>query len=190
MQIKDLIKVYDNLIDVQSMCSILKFINRLNFFDAGVGGAKQDIRLDKNIRNVQTCGISNYSESKTEQHWANFLTYFFAQVVNQYKKDLRILDLNLAMRFNINALKYTEGGHYVFHIDDCFGMQRILSIIYMLNNDYEGGKLSFRNLDGTGQFDVDVAANRLIIWPSNFLFPHCVQPITKGKRFSIVGWVV
>ena len=141
------------------MGSILKFVNKLDFFDASVGGNGTEARLDKNIRNVQTCGISNYSESKTEQHWSNFLTYFFSQVVNQYKKDLKILE-------------------------------RILSIIYMLNNDYEGGKLSFRNLDGTGQFDVDVAPNRIIIWPSNFLFPHCVQPITKGKRFSIVGWVV
>jgi hypothetical protein len=85
MQIKDLIKVYDNLIDVQSMCSILKFVNKLDFFDAGVGGNGNELRLDKNIRNVQTCDISNYSESKTEQHWANFLTYFFSQAVTQYK---------------------------------------------------------------------------------------------------------
>jgi predicted 2-oxoglutarate/Fe(II)-dependent dioxygenase YbiX len=28
----------------------------------------------------------------------------------------------------------------------------------------------------------------VIIWPSNFLFPHCVEPIQEGVRYSIVAW--
>ena len=32
--------------------------------------------------------------------------------------------------------------------------------------------------------------NRLIIWPSSFMYPHCVTPIEKGIRYSIVAWAL
>ena len=32
--------------------------------------------------------------------------------------------------------------------------------------------------------------NRLIVWPSNFLFPHSVQPVSSGERYSIVSWAL
>jgi predicted 2-oxoglutarate/Fe(II)-dependent dioxygenase YbiX len=28
----------------------------------------------------------------------------------------------------------------------------------------------------------------LVIWPSNFLFPHKVNPLKFGKRFTVVAW--
>ena len=34
----------------------------------------------------------------------------------------------------------------------------------------------------------EIVPNRLIIWPSNFLFPHSVLPVTKGLRYSVVAW--
>jgi predicted 2-oxoglutarate/Fe(II)-dependent dioxygenase YbiX len=59
-----------------------------------------------------------------------------------------------------------------------------------LNNDYEGGKIVFANPDLSGQFEIDVVPNRLIVWPSNFLFPHRVNPVTKGVRYSVVAWAL
>ena len=58
----------------------------------------------------------------------------------------------------------------------------------MLNNDYEGGDLSFADQNNEEILKVEKQANRMIIWPSNFLFPHAVLPVTKGKRYSIVAW--
>jgi len=29
----------------------------------------------------------------------------------------------------------------------------------------------------------------MIIFPSNFLFPHEIKPIKKGTRYSFVSWV-
>ncbi len=29
----------------------------------------------------------------------------------------------------------------------------------------------------------------MIIFPSNFLYPHQVMPVTKGERYSIVSWL-
>ena len=65
-----------------------------------------------------------------------------------------------------------------------------MSMILLCNNDYEGGDLGFANPDYTDELIVPVRANRLIVWPSNFLFPHGVKPITKGTRYSVVGWAL
>jgi predicted 2-oxoglutarate/Fe(II)-dependent dioxygenase YbiX len=67
---------------------------------------------------------------------------------------------------------------------------RTMSCILLLNNDYEGGNLCFRNPDGSGEWEVEVKPNRMIIWPSNFLYPHTVKPVTKGKRYSVVAWAL
>ena len=73
-------------------------------------------------------------------------------------------------------------------MDHCKQYPRTLSGIFLLNNDYEGGELSFRNLDKTGEENIPVEPNRMIVWPSNFLFPHTVKPVKKGTRYSVVAW--
>ena len=30
---------------------------------------------------------------------------------------------------------------------------------------------------------------RLVMWPSNFMYPHSVSPVTKGTRYAIVSWL-
>jgi predicted 2-oxoglutarate/Fe(II)-dependent dioxygenase YbiX len=89
-------------------------------------------------------------------------------------------------------LKYGEGGHYVPHVDHGHDVPRTLSIIYFLNNDYEGGDLRFHNPDKNSEVykTVTSAPGRVIIWPSNFLYPHSVTPVTKGKRFVLVSWLL
>lgn len=72
--------------------------------------------------------------------------------------------------------------HSIFAQDEHKGVP-ILSVICLLNDDYEGGELVFfeDKILTPSQGDV-------IIFPSNFLFPHEVKPITKGIRYSVVSW--
>ena len=60
----------------------------------------------------------------------------------------------------------------------------ILSIVGLLNDDFEGGDfIMFENKK------IDFKEGDLIIFPSVFLYPHKVQPIKKGTRYSYVSWV-
>ena len=60
----------------------------------------------------------------------------------------------------------------------------ILSIIGILNDDYEGGDLIMFE-DKT----IKTKKGDILLFPSNFLYPHEIAPVTKGVRYSYVSWV-
>ena len=74
------------------------------------------------------------------------------------------------------------------HIHSLFDGERkgvpVLSIIGVLNDDYEGGELIMLE-----DKKIDTKAGDLLIFPSNFLYPHQITPVTKGVRYSYVSWV-
>ena len=90
------------------------------------------------------------------------------------------------IRFN----RYSSGQtmlNHCDHIHDMFDGERkgipTLSIIGILNDDYEGGEfIMFEDKK------IDTKKGDLIIFPSNFLYPHEITPVTKGVRYSYVSW--
>jgi len=74
------------------------------------------------------------------------------------------------------------------HIHTIFDGQRkgvpILTVLGALNNDYEGGDLLMWEDE-----KIELPAGAVMIFPSNFMYPHHVSPITKGTRYSYVSWV-
>lgn len=81
----------------------------------------------------------------------------------------------------------TEMRLHCDHIRDIFEGERkgvpMLSIVGALNDDYEGGE--FVMLDRV----IQIPAGSVLMFPSNFMFPHKVNPVTSGVRFSYVSWV-
>jgi hypothetical protein len=87
--------------------------------------------------------------------------------------------------------KYKKGtlmSEHCDHIQDMFEGERrgipVLSCIGALNDNYEGGEfIMFK--DKKYKFN----AGDIIIFPSNFLYPHRVEEVTKGTRYTYVSWV-
>ena len=73
------------------------------------------------------------------------------------------------------------------HIQSLFtGEKRgipILSVVGVLNDNYEGGE--FIMFD---DYEIKFKTGDLIIFPSVFLYPHKVKPVIKGIRYSFVSW--
>lgn len=74
------------------------------------------------------------------------------------------------------------------HIHSMFDGNRkgvpILTILGALNDDYEGGELIMWN-----DTQLELKAGQVMMFPSNFLYPHEVKLVTKGTRYSYVSWV-
>ena len=90
------------------------------------------------------------------------------------------------VRFN----KYAENKKMALHADHIHSMfdgERkgvpILSVLGVLNDNYEGGE--FYLVDEK----TDLSKGDIIIFPSNFMYPHKVEPVTKGTRYSYISWI-
>ena len=86
--------------------------------------------------------------------------------------------------------RYKEGTQmrkHVDHIHSIFDGQTkgipILSIVGVLNDDYEGGEFLFNN-----DYEVTLKAGDILLFPSLFLYEHTVKLVKKGTRYSFVSW--
>ena len=89
----------------------------------------------------------------------------------------------------IDLLKYGPGGKYIVHTDSMSNSYRHLSVIINLNNNYEGGDLIFTDQKKKEIKRLKLNRGSVVFFPSNFMYPHGIEPITKGTRYSIVAWL-
>ena len=98
----------------------------------------------------------------------------------------QIMNKFTAVRFN----RYQPGQimrQHIDHIHSIFDGENkgipVLSFILNFNDEYEGADLFFWDNDS-----YKLGKGDIIMWPSNFLYPHGVTEATKGKRYSGVCW--
>jgi hypothetical protein len=84
-------------------------------------------------------------------------------------------------------LKYKKGGFYKEHTDyhpGAAGSNRAISCSFVINDNFSGGEFSFFG----NTLTYSLKKGSAILFPSNFMFPHQILPVTKGTRYSIVTW--
>ena len=103
-----------------------------------------------------------------------------------YERTGQMMSKFCPVRFN----RYSTGQimrQHMDHIHSIFdGVQKgipVLSFILNFNDDYEGADLFFWD-DSV----IKLGKGDVCLFPSNFLFPHGVTEVTKGKRYSGVCW--
>ena len=189
LKVEDYIQSYQAIPNLKIITSLIKFLNKSfkenNFKAGGIRNGKNNDSVDKEVRDVDILGLNNLHNSLSNVHWYNFLSYL---IINQMRKYVqKFPHISDTCIFDMQALRYGVGGHYKFHVDDGTGLDRKYSSILLLNNDYEGGELCFKI--GEKIIKIETSPGKLIVWPSNFMFPHSVRPLTKGTRYSIVSWM-
>lgn len=91
-------------------------------------------------------------------------------------------------------LRYRSGGFYRSHADcDEWDdkalewkrvMDRHLSLLIYLDDNYAGGRLVLPNFN----FILQPRAGMLVAFPSDYRYQHCVTPIASGTRHAVVSW--
>jgi predicted 2-oxoglutarate/Fe(II)-dependent dioxygenase YbiX len=128
----------------------------------------------------------NYKSEISEK----YLDDIIKQSVNDYLSTVVPNQFGLQQIGDVRFNKYSIGTQmrpHHDHIHSLFDGERkgvpILTVLGLLNDDFEGG--DFLMFDGK---KLNLSAGDIIIFPSNFLYPHAVTTITKGTRYSFVAW--
>ena len=144
-------------------------------------------------------------ESEKNLEVRNTLWYNITpEMAQQFEKCIAECFRNLvAPRYNcqfksyepVQFLGYPVGGHYLGHNDgEQFNyetrqwvrlMERDISFVFYLNDQYGGGELEFGDLGLT----IKPKKGMMIAFPSYKEFAHKVHPVTWGHRYSLVSWV-
>ncbi len=86
-------------------------------------------------------------------------------------------------------LRYREGESFGLHTDAIFGrskgFRQVSGMIY-LNDDYTGGETVFPRQG----VKFKARAGDLLLFPSNFCYPHESLPVISGTKYAIVTWFV
>ena len=113
---------------------------------------------------------------------SNMFLLGFGPLELDYKKDYLF---ETTWHDSYQILKYGEGQKFVNHIDDHEFYHRRLSLVYYINDNYEGGEIVFPRFGITYK----PKANELLLFPSTYVYNHSVLPVISGTRYAVVSWL-
>lgn len=120
----------------------------------------------------------------------NPLSSFIDKCIVDYISNVSDIPFNVKDKTYIRFNRYEVGQNmkkHCDHIHTVFDGDRkgipTLTVLGLLNDDFEGG--DFLMFDGK---KIELSAGDIIIFPSNFLYPHEVTTVIKGTRYSFVSW--
>jgi len=145
----------------------------------------KDCVLNKDIREVKGYNL-NFKTPTNIFYW-NYIKEEIERLYTYYK--IKFPKISSYKINQIDLLKYSVGGKYEIHTDHYTTTARHLSIIMNLNDSYEGGDLIFTDQKEKEIKRLKLGKGSIVFFPSNFLYPHGIQPIMKGTRYSIVAWL-
>jgi len=183
--LKDYIRVYQ-VLDKEFCEEIREELNAVNWRQHCFYSPKSEHRFLLSGDNELDVSNDNIAKSNklTQKLWEVIRQYILTDFKNEYFNGWQGFT---HIRFN----RYKEGqtmAKHCDHIHSMFDGERkgipILSIVGLLNDDYAGGE--FIMFD---DMEIKLKQGNVLIFPSNFLYPHKVNPVTKGIRYSFVSWV-
>jgi PKHD-type hydroxylase len=165
---------------------------KINDFDEQKVTKKLKGKLDKKHRN---CDVKIISLNE-KTNWIyekiidkiNFINY------KNYNMILKFIEPLNFLKYSYNEFE-DDSGYYHIHVDDDglysshnYLIIRKLTFVVQLSEpqDYEGGKLFLYYNQEKHESPNEFGS--IIIFPSRIA--HEVTPITKGNRYSLVGWIV
>lgn len=176
-----------------SLCDLIDnqiFQKQFDDFEEGRVGSSIEARgiKDKEIRSVLVRGLEEeqIGLSVANRIIFNELKMIVSSIEEKYFKHTGGYYFSSQNYFQF--LYYNAGmkGHYDFHTDHSLKSPRVLTILIGINQakEYSGGKLYVQN-DKEG---VKLDMGDVVCFPSNFMYPHKVEPVTKGERKVLVAW--
>ena len=145
-------------------------------------------KVEKNIRNCETISISFadvIQKNKEIRHQLdNAIFNGASKCIQEY--NTKFPHCKIEEDSGYELLKYPEGCFYIQHTDSFKARPRAVSCSFILNDDFEGGEFAFFDRE----LKYKLGKGDALLFPSNFMYPHEIMPVTNGIRYSIITWFI
>jgi predicted 2-oxoglutarate/Fe(II)-dependent dioxygenase YbiX len=183
--INDYIVVFDGIITNELCDSILnEFSDEKEWQKTLIAGGC----IDNTIRAAETIELS-YPQviAKNTEIRTNLDKAIYASAGLAIKKyNDKFNYCNIEQDSGYELLRYKKDQFYTKHTDSFKSAPRSVSCSFALNDNYEGGEFAFFNCE----LIYKLKKGSCIMFPSNFMYPHEIKPVTSGTRYSIVTWFI
>jgi predicted 2-oxoglutarate/Fe(II)-dependent dioxygenase YbiX len=177
------LKIYRNVIDKDDCRTILNELENASF----VTHAFYDAVIDQNIihEHEPKVSVDNIpsNESLMRLIWNLLQQYVTIDLKNDWYSDWKGYTRPRFNKYEINDRMKNHCDHIQSMFDGTRKGIPTLSIIGSLNSDYSGGEIVMFEDE-----IINLNAGDVMIFPSNFLYPHKINPVTTGVRYSFVSW--
>lgn len=140
--------------------------------------------IDAEVSNYNESSISNEIKHNLRNASSRRIKKFQEQIFPQLQTYVEDYTSEPLQMESFTLVRYTEGQFFGEHSDEVEGLNRKLSIVIYLNDDYEGGEIYFRNLNLT----IKPRANSLVMFPSTEEFVHEAKPVLSGTKYAITSF--
>ena len=184
-KLEDYIYVVRNALSLSLCDEILnEFKSSAEWEDTIIGSGK----VQKEIRNCETIMMSFphviNKKDEVRRKLDNDIFNSASKCIKEYNN--KFPHCNIEEDSGYQLLKYPEGCFYIQHVDSFKASPRAVSCSFILNDDFEGGEFAFFDRELKYKLEKGDA----LLFPSNFMYPHEVMPVTKGTRYSIITWFI
>ena len=173
----------DNVFDPGQCAMLLRECEAAQSLPHAVGAEGERIAIENEVRNSEHVDVRSLSTDVVgivQDIFENTVAPHFNAQIEWFERP--------------EILRYRSGGKYVPHADsENWGaverrwkrvINRDLSVLVYLNDDFEGGEISFSNFD----YKVKPRAGLLIAFPSDHRYLHEAHLVTSGVRYAVVSW--
>jgi len=184
-KLEDYIKVFDGVLTNELCDSLLKEFSGEDEWSKTVivnGDVNDKVRAAETIILSYPHVIERNQEIRSAIDKQLFTSA--AAVIKQYNENFSNCCIQEDSGYEL--LRYKEGQFYVQHTDSFRERPRAVSCSFAINDDYEGGEWGFWDREKV----VKLKKGSAILFPSNFMYPHEIMPVTKGVRHSVVTWFI
>jgi|TARA_R100000482_G_C5060435_1_gene116835 predicted 2-oxoglutarate/Fe(II)-dependent dioxygenase YbiX len=173
--IKNFIKCFPNILDNDTCEDIISTCD-FKKFKRSVVNNDYEISDDRKV-------YENFLDPKFE----NIIFEKVGNILNSYSKQFKWFLISKLEDTGYKHLCYkgSDKGEFKMHVDSSKLYPRVLSISFILNDNYDGGDFLFFD----EKYKIEKKKGMAIVFPSNFCFPHAVTPVTNGDRHAIITWI-
>lgn len=161
------------------MSYVLDNIDSTLWSDAGVAPS----RLNQYGSQFEAKEIRNASIAAIDKDFLKLLVDKIEPIVHKYAKENSI---EIKQLESFHLARYTQGQFFKEHTDRTEEFPRKISVVVYLNDNYEGGKITFTNLE----LSFKPSESTVFVFPSTEEFAHFAEPVLSGIKYVVVGfWV-